>query len=71
MTEQDISPQDIEIIAAIDKVAAVTNPDIKVAVVATMAAIQDMAPLYCELSENIPFPCKLFTNLDEAREWAG
>lgn len=71
VTEQDISPQDIEIIAAIDKAAAITNPDIKVAVVATSQAIQGMASMYCELSDDIPFPCKLFTNLEEAREWVG
>lgn len=71
VTEQDISPRDIEIIAAIDKAAAITNPDIKIAVVATTLAIQNMASMYIDLADDIPFVSKMFTSLDEAREWVG
>lgn len=69
MIEQDVSPRDIEILAAIDKAASYSNPDIKVAVVATMEAINVMAALYIELSEDTPYPCEMFTSLEDAREW--
>jgi hypothetical protein len=70
VTEQDISPEDIKIIAAIDNAAALTNPDIRVAVVATMEAIQKMAALYIELSIETPYLCEMFTSLSEGRGWA-
>ncbi len=69
VTEQRISPKEIRIIAAIDKAAALSNPDIMVAIVATEQAIQEMAALYCDLSIDSPYPTRMFTGLDEAREW--
>lgn len=69
VTEQNVTPRDIEIFAAIDKAASITNPDIKVAIVATDEAIQSMASMYINLAIDIPFNCKIFTDLDEAREW--
>ncbi len=40
VTEQLISPKEIRITAAIDKAAALYNPDVMVAIVATEQAIQ-------------------------------
>ena len=67
--EQDISPRDVEIIAAIDRVAARSNSKFKVAVVATLPSIRELAALYTELSHDAPFPSRLFDRIDEAREW--
>lgn len=70
VTEHDISHKEIKTIVAINRAAALTNPNIKVAVVATIPTIQDMVSLYCELMNNTPFSCEEFTKLEDARKWA-
>lgn len=69
VTEHDVSYSEIKTLAAIDKASALTNPNIKIAMVATMSTIQDMASMYGKLINKSPFSCEVFTNLDEAREW--
>ena len=69
VTEQDIAPQDIEIIAAIDRAASRSNPDIRIAVIATEQAILDMATFYSELSYDSPYQTRMFSTLSEVREW--
>lgn len=69
VTEVDVSFEKIKIIAAIDDAAALTNPNIKVAQVTTNSAIEDLAQFYSERPGNNRYHSKLFTSLDEAREW--
>ena len=70
ITEYDISNNDIKTIVAIDKASALSNPNIKIAVVAAMPSIQNLTSLYSELINNTPFSCNVFSTIDEAREWA-
>lgn len=64
----DVSDREVKIIAAIDRAAALTNPDIKVAMVTNSKKIFDMATMYCEMPD-VPYPSRTFTELDEARDW--
>lgn len=69
VTKHDVSLHDIKSLAAIDKAAALTNPNIKIAIVTTMPTIQTLSSLYGELINKSPFTCKIFSCLDEARKW--
>lgn len=69
VTEHDVTSKDIITLAAIDKAAALTNPNIKIAIVATMPTIQMLASLYGDLTSNSPYKTEIFMNLDEARIW--
>ena len=70
VTESDITTADVITLAALDKAAALINPNIKVAIVATEPTIQKLAVLYGDLISHSPYSSEVFTNLDEARIWA-
>ena len=59
---------DVEEISAIDSIAAITNPRIKVAVVATSPLIIEMAESYINSPLN-RYPTKIFQTLTDARMW--
>lgn len=69
VTEFDIKTADVITLAAIDKAAALTNPHIKIAIVATLPIIQTLAKLYGDLISQSPYTSEIFTNIDEARVW--
>ena len=69
VTEIGVSPKDIKIIAAIDTAAALTNPDIKIAQIATDPQIKALNILYSEVTGNSPYPTQVFSNLEDARKW--
>lgn len=62
------SLQDVEEVAAIDSIAAITNSRIKVAVVATSSVIIELAESYIRSPLN-QYPTKIFQTLAEARQW--
>lgn len=70
VTAHDVSHHELKTIAAIAKASALTNPRIKIAVVATLASIHELALLYAELMRDTPFTYEIFNRLDDAREWA-
>lgn len=61
---------EIALIAAIDRAAALTNRHIKVAIVATHPDVHAIARQYAE-DPNCPYATALFTSLGEARSWIG
>ncbi|MEJ2142238.1 MAG: hypothetical protein P8Y24_07760 [Gammaproteobacteria bacterium] len=69
VTEIDISPKDIKIIAAIDIAAALSNPHIYIAQVATDPQIEKLNELYSSVAGKSPYPTKVFNNLEDARKW--
>ena len=69
VTEHDVKTSDVLILAGMDRDLANINPNIKVAIIATLPTIQTLASLYGDLMANSPYPSKIFTNLDEARDW--
>jgi hypothetical protein len=63
----DVPAAKMRLIAAIDKAAALSNPNIRVAIVATSAQIQALAQLYAGAAQ--PYPTEIFANLAAARAW--
>lgn len=68
--ECTVTAADVVTLAALDKAAALSNPNIKIAIVATDSIIHLLANLYGDLIEDSSYTSKVFTNLDEARVWA-
>lgn len=65
----DIDDSDISIIASTDNVAAVSNPNIKIAVVATLEPFLVWVRRYMEAMQDAVYPTELFSNLDDAYLW--
>ena len=70
VTECELTASDVVTLAALDRAAALSNPHIKIAIVATEPTIQMFANLYGDLMESSPYTSKVFTDLDEAKIWA-
>ncbi len=62
------SSRDVEEISIIDKGASLTNPRIKIAVVATSPEVISLANEYANSSLN-SYPTKIFSSLDDAGSW--
>ena len=63
-----VSEENVLTISAIDGAASITNPNIKVAIVATDDRVRAMAELYANSPLNT-YPTRIFTNMDAARDW--
>lgn len=64
----DVSAANVRIIAAIDAAAALTNPNIKVAIVATDAQVHALAEVYASAPTK-PYPTAVFATTAAARNW--
>lgn len=69
-TEVIVSPAEIEEIAAIDSAAAVTNPNIRLAIVATHPDVVAASTAYAN-DPLTPFAARVFSSIDAARSWLG
>ncbi len=71
VTEQNLTTDDIEYMAAIDSAASKTNPNIVIAIIATEKQIQALAKLYGDISKRLvsPYRTEIFTNTEDARAW--
>lgn len=65
-----ISSDDVEYISAVDRAAAVTNSNIRIAVVANRPEIIALADQYANSPMNA-YPTRVFATLAEARAWLG
>lgn len=63
-----VNPSYIEEAAAIDSVAAMSHPNLKVAIVTVSPGIRKLAEEYIAHPLNA-YPTAIFSNLDEARKW--
>lgn len=61
-------PREVQEMAALGKAGAVSNPHIRVAVVATLPAAVEAAKLYASSPLNA-FPVRIFGSRDEAEQW--
>jgi len=66
----NISDGDVARIAAIDRAASITNPNIRIAVVTKDDRMRELAQRYGELMRNSPYQALLFESIGAAREWA-
>jgi hypothetical protein len=69
IVEFEVSDLDINKIVTIDHVAAISNPKLKIAIVATLESLLAWVHLYCEKMQDSPFECKIFDNLNDAYKW--
>lgn len=65
-----VSRNDVEYISAVDRAAAATNPNIRIAVVANRPEIIALADQYANSPMNA-YPTRVFATLVEARAWLG
>jgi len=65
----DLTKEQLVEIAAMDRGAAVSNPRVKVAVIATDSKILDVNKVYGEESKDTAWETEMFENLDDARKW--
>jgi hypothetical protein len=56
-------------LAAWDKAAALSNPNMKTAIVAKDEAIQMLSSLYQAESSDSPWEIQIFSSMDEAQQW--
>jgi len=65
----EVSGADINIIAATDNAAAISNPSIKIAIVSTHDPLLAWIKHYCEIMKDAPFECKIFDNINDTYKW--
>lgn len=63
-----VSEDNVLTISAIDNAASRTNPNIKIAVVATDQRVHELANIYADSPLNA-YPTEIFPNPDAARTW--
>lgn len=68
VTSFSVLEQTVRIVSAIDGAAALTNPDIRIAIVATDAQIKALAELYAT-SPLTAYPTRIFPHVAAARDW--
>lgn len=69
-TGHEVPLHAVEEIAAIDDAAAISNPHIRVALVAATPDFIELANQYAGSTLKI-YPTRVFSSLDEARSWLG
>ena len=60
---------DVATIAAIDDVASLSKPVLKIAIVTTLEALLEWVHMYLEKMKNSPFDCQVFDTVEDARLW--
>lgn len=70
VSDYDITTTDVITLAALDRAAALSNPNIKIAFVLTESAALVLAKLYGDLINKSPYISETFTSVEEARAWA-
>ena len=65
----EVSSADINVIAATDNAASISNPDIKIAMISTHDPLLAWIKRYCEIMKDVPFECKIFSNIDDTYKW--
>lgn len=67
----DVARDDILTLAAYDRAASLSNPRIRIAVVALLTAARSLTRLYEVENTASPWSTRLFDNMREARDWVG
>ena len=67
----ELNEFEVKKIAYLDKAAAATNPEIKVAIVAPQDFIREMSNLYAKYADDSPWETRIFDTVDQAKQWLG
>jgi len=65
----DVTDIDVTKIAVMDDVAAKSNPDINIAIVATLEPFIKWVNVFIDSMKGTPFECTLFDRVEDARKW--
>ncbi len=65
----DVTGKEVKDIAFQDVVAAGSNPDIKVAIVAPQDIMKKLAEIYAEYSEPSQWETRIFDTIEDANQW--
>ncbi len=65
----EVTDADIMLISSIDQIATLTNPLLKIAIVATMPDLLSWIEAYMAQMEESAYECQLFSTFKEAEEW--
>lgn len=66
--EFSVTEENVLMISAIDSAAATSNPNIRIAIVATDSHIQALGKLYAHAPLTV-YPTEIFLNTGDARNW--
>ncbi len=66
----EVSKDGVDLMAATDKAASVSNANVKVAVIATDRELVGMAKHYADSPMNV-YPTQIFSNRADAHAWLG
>ena len=69
VTEFQVTRDDMLKVAAYDKAAALSNPRVKVAIVAKNTSIKTLTELYDAANTGSPWETRVFESVAEARAW--
>jgi hypothetical protein len=67
----EFTAKDVRIVAALDRAAALTNPRIRVVLLATEPRIVEILQAYLQGIRGGPWIAQVFSSLDEAAVWLG
>lgn len=65
----EVSSTDINVIAATDNAASISNPNIKIAIVSSHEPLLTWIKHYCGIMKDAPFDCKIFDNINDTYKW--
>jgi hypothetical protein len=67
----EVKEREIKEIAYMDRAAARSNPQMKLAIAANNDVMQKMSQLYAEYSNDSSWQVRIFSTLEEAKQWLG
>lgn len=67
----DVTEQEIKEIAYIDRAAAKSNPNLRMAIVAHQKIIKELSNFYAKHGESSPWEIRVFDTPQEAKKWLG
>ena len=67
----ELTEAQVKKIAYLDKAAARSNPNMRVALVSKMDLIKELFEMYAKYSEESPWEIENFETVEEARKWLG
>ena len=65
-----VTDHDLEVIATIDNVSAISKDELKIAIVVTNSALIKWAQIYLEKMKGSPYKCQIFSQYKDALQWA-
>jgi hypothetical protein len=69
VTEMDLKPKDIKIVAALDRVASLSNPGIKVAFIVENDELLELVNLYRLNLKDCSWQTEIFSAIQDAADW--